>query len=153
LAASRTDVTVLGFAVSELRHHFVLSIEDAHLAIQIRTHHPLSLRVKVARHAHVRLVYDRLEMGAIQREGLNSFVAPISDGQDRCRSSRIDPKPVRSLKLSISRSRFTDLSEEFSIQRVTQNVAGAVAVAHIEIPVRGKRNIGWDEVNRMLAIA
>ena len=51
LLAPGSDFSVRGLAIAELRDHFVLAIENANLAVEIRTNHPFVFCVKVARHA------------------------------------------------------------------------------------------------------
>src|SRR5579862_4685195 len=101
LAPSRSHIAIFGLAISQLRHHLVFTIENTHLAIKIRANHPLALCMKIAGHAHVLLIFDCLQVSAIDCKGLNSSVAAIGHGQNRSLSARIDPKTMRSLKLSI----------------------------------------------------
>lgn len=81
LATSRAYFAVFRLAISQLCDHFVFSIEDAHLAIEIGADHPISLRMEITRHAHVILVFDRPQMSAFERENLDAAVASIRHGQ------------------------------------------------------------------------
>lgn len=109
-------IAIFRLAVSQLRHHLAFTIENAYLAIKIWTDHPLALCVKVAGHAHVLLIFDCLQVGAIDGKDLNPSVAAIGHGQNRRLSARINPKTMRSLKLSIALPGLADLAEKFAFQ-------------------------------------
>ena len=72
LTTPRTDVAVLSFPVPQSHNDFEFSIQNANLAIQIRANHPFALRMKIAWHTHLRLVFDRLQMRTIQRVRMQS---------------------------------------------------------------------------------
>src|SRR6202044_1167917 len=79
LLAARTDFTVRGAAVAELRDNFVIAVENAHLAVQVRADHPFALRVEVARHTQPRVVLDGTKMLAIHAKGLQTTISAISN--------------------------------------------------------------------------
>ena len=77
LFSTRANLTVCGFAVAYLGDHLVLSIQDAHLAVKIRTNHPLALNVKVAGHSQMGFILYGADMGTAEGERLNAPVPAV----------------------------------------------------------------------------
>ena len=148
LAAPRTDFPVCGLAVAELRDNFVITIEDADLAIEIRAHHPFALHMKVARHAEMGFVLDGLEMFAIQGERLDAAIAAIGNYEHGIGASRVDPLAMRIIEFAVGMAGGADFAEEFSILRKTQHVVGTIAVANVEVAVGRESDVGRHEINR-----
>lgn len=79
LISARTDVSVRRFAVTQLRGHIVVAIEDANLTVKIRANHPITLSMKVAGHSQMGFVFDGAHVVACQRESLNAPVPAVGD--------------------------------------------------------------------------
>src|SRR5581483_351295 len=152
LAAAGSHLPVLSLTVSQLRNHVEAAIENAHLTVQIGTQHPVALCVEIAGHAQVRLVFDRAQMLAVECERLNAAVSAVGDDQQRRFSPKVDPLAVGIVQFAVALAWLADLPQELSSERKAEHVVRAVAIADIEVAIRGEGNIGRHEIDRTLRV-
>ena len=152
LVSSRAHITVRRFPIAKLSDNFVITIQNANLAIEVRAYQPLFLVMKVARHAQMGFLLDCAEVLASWREGLDSPVSAISHHQQGFGSAWIDPQTMWSIKLAVAMTRPANFSEKFPSIRKTKHVVGSITVAYEEIAVRSESYIGGHEVDRLRAI-
>jgi len=114
LISARANLSVCGFAIAQLRDHFVLPIQDAHLAVEIRADHPLALNMKVTGHSQMGFILYGANMSTAERERLNAPIPAVGHQQHGFLASRIDPQAVRRIELSVPVARSANFAQKLA---------------------------------------
>src|ERR1017187_1006378 len=140
---------VAGGIVAQMLDHLVVAVHQRHPRSQVGNHHVAILEVvEVA--GKVR-AFDKIDMGAIEREALNAAVPTVRHRQDGFCDTRVHDDAVGAIDFAGFFSFAAERAYVLALAVVLVDVARSVPVAHVEIAVGRDRQIGG-AVLRLLAV-